>query len=541
MNITQLPWKRLFTSAVITASVAALIACGGGSSSSTSSSATSDPIYTAVIDAGSSGTRINLYKVTPGNGGYPQIALLDSQDFDDNGINDFLAGNGTITPASWAVSGSGLSSNYKPNNCSMTADSKNGSQADVSPCVIQPLLDSMAGVLSTAGVTTGQVKVELFATAGMRTMSLFNGGSYSDTDIASFYQTMKTYTQNTKSFAVGDFRTSNGNNEEGVWTWINLNDQYYNAFGGNTTYYTGTPTTRGDFEVGGSSMQIAFPTASIPPGDANNVFPVKINGYTYNIFSKTFLGLGGDDARKFMRSYGYNNSGTAGYTGLDCFGSNADSTNTKEDSGVALFNASFFPAVTVPNSGNPTGVTWGTQLLNTLSPLVMSGSGDYNLGTCSNKFNNVTSSVIALPRNNYGTLSQAGPASYTDFISKVSKSTVPFVGLDGFYYASNSLGLAPDGQLKSNFTRTQFTDAIANVCPNGGTGPSGSSLKKVRVCADAAYMNSFLWQFSGTNGLFSSNTGAIFEGVVPSNLFPGGVKTAVLTWTRGYLLQKYAN
>jgi len=103
MNITQLPWKRLFTSAVITASVATLIACGGGSSSSTSSSATSDPIYTAVIDAGSSGTRINLYKVTPGNGGYPQIALLDSQDFDDNGINDFLAGNGTITPASWRL------------------------------------------------------------------------------------------------------------------------------------------------------------------------------------------------------------------------------------------------------------------------------------------------------------------------------------------------------------------------------------------------------------------------------------------------------
>lgn len=538
MKLFKYTWKQFITGATVCAAITLLSACGGSSDSGTA--AKTSPVYTAVIDAGSSGTRINLYKVVPGNGGYPQITLLDSQSFDDNGINDFLAGQGTIDPSAWTASAStGLPSNYNiSSTCTMTATSTNGGPNDVSPCVIQPLLDAMQNSITAAGTTKGNVKVELFATAGMRTMSLFNGGSYSDTQIASFYQTMKDYTQTTKGFAVGEFRTSNGNSEEGVWTWVNLNDQYYNAFGGNTTYYTGAPTTRGDFEVGGSSMQIAFPTTTLSPGDANNVYNVKINGYSYNVFNKTFLGLGGDDARKFMRSYGYNNSATAGYTGLDCFGSNASASNTSEDSGVALFNnALFFPAVSVPGSGNPTGVTWTTYISNTASPLVMSAAGNYNLNTCANKYNNVTSSVIALPRNNYGTLSQGAAASYSDFISKVGNSSSPFVGLDGFYFTSVSLGLVPSGQLKTNYTQDQFNAAIAKTCPNGGAGPTGKKINDVRVCADSAYMSNFLWLNSTMGGLFNSGTGASYEGVVPSKVNGN----SVLTWTRGYLLMKYAN
>ena len=544
--------KGWFTGLVVSLVASVLVACGGGGGSTSSST---QPIYTMVFDAGSSGTRVNFYKVVSGNGGYPQITLLDSQSFDDNGINDFLSGVGTINRAAWTASSStGLPSNYNPSSCTMTTGVANGDQATVGPCVIQPLLDSMAGAMAAVGVTASQVKVELFATAGMRTMSLFNGGSYNDTEIANFYNTMKSYTQTTKGFTVGEFRTSNGNSEEGVWTWINLNDQYYNAFGGNTTYYTGTPTTRGDFEVGGSSMQVAFPTTSITPSAANNVYSVTINGHSYNVFSKTYLGLGGDDARKFMRSYNYNNTAipSSTYTGLDCFGSNAGPSNTQEDSGVALFNTSafniasvitnFFPSITAnPSATNATGVTWATVLSNTLAPLVMSGPGVYNLSTCTTKYNNVTNAVIELPRNNYGTDNQSSAASYSSLITKVASSSAPFVGLDGFYYTSQSLGLVPSGQLKSNFDRSQFTTAIASTCPNSGAGPSGTNLNAVRVCPDAAYMNNFLWQFSNSGGLFSSNTGATFEGVVPSNLYPGGVKTAVLTWTRGYLLQKYAN
>lgn len=533
--------KGWFTGLLVSLVASVLVACGGGGDSASTS--TTQPIYTMVFDAGSSGTRVNFYKVVPGNGGYPQITLLDSQSFDDNGINDFLAGVGTIDRAAWTVSSStGLPSNYNPSSCTMTTGVANGDQSTVGPCVIQPLLDSMAGAMAAAGVAANQVKVELFATAGMRTMSLFNGGGYSDSQIASFYDTMKTYTQSTKGFVVGDFRTSNGNSEEGVWTWINLNDQYYNAFGGNTTYYTGTPTTRGDFEVGGSSMQVAFPTTSIAPSDANNVYSVTINGHTYNVFSKTFLGLGNDDSRKFMRSY-YYSTGGAGYTGVDCFGSNASASNTAEDSGVSLFHATFFPAVSAPGVGNPTGVSWATVVSNTQvsqsppTPLVMNGTGNYNLTTCSAKYQAVTDAVMNLPRNDYGTDSSGSAVTYADFVTKVGASNAPFVGLDSFYYTADSLGLV-NGALKANFTSTQFATALAATCPNGGAGPNGSNLRAVVVCPNGAFTQDFLWRSSG---LFTSNTGATFEGVVPSNLYPGGVKTAVLTWTRGYLLKKYAN
>ena len=144
---------------------------------------------------------------------------------------------------------------------------------------------------------------------------------------------------------------------------------------------------------------------------------------------------------------------------------------------------------------------------------------------------------MTLPRNNYGTLNQGISATYADLIEKVGTSTAPFVGLDGFYYVSRDLGLVPSGQLKANFTRAQFSSAIAGTCPNAGAGPAGTNLFDVGVCANAAYMSNFLWQFSGTGGLFSPGSGVGFEGVVPSDV----AKIAVLTWTRGYLLLKYAN
>lgn len=542
--------KGWFTGLLVSLVASVLVACGGGGDSASTS--TTQPIYTMVFDAGSSGTRVNFYKVVPGNGGYPQITLLDNQKFKDNGINDFLSGNGTINTASWtATSSTGLPPTYTAPGCNMTSSSSNGGPNDVSPCVIQPLLDSMAGAMAAAGVTASQVKVELFATAGMRTMALFNGGNYSDSQIASFYDTMKNYTQSTKGFTVGEFRTSNGNSEEGVWTWINLNDQYYNAFGGNTTYYTGNPTTRGDFEVGGSSMQVAFPTASIAPSDANNVYSVTINGRSYNVFSKTYLGLGGDDARKFMRSYGYTTG--SGYTsGVECFGTNATASNSVEDSGVALFyNSVFFPSVTPTSTA--VNLTWDTimpvsgnvQGTSILTPLQLPSSGGvYNWATCTNKYNDVTNSVITLPRNNYGTLNEGGAASYPDLVDKVKSSSAPFVGLDGFFYAAKELGLASATAIyNTGVTQAAVAATLGtsgSVCSNGGSGPTPVTgetnvvKSSMSTCANATYMQNFLWQ---ANGLFTSSNSPLFDGVVPSD-YQG---KAVLTWTRGYLLKKYAN
>ena len=547
--------RQRWVAAIAASSLAFLVAaCGEGSGVAGNKMATvpgpGEPIYTMIIDAGSSGTRINFYKVVAGS--YPKIDLLSSQDFEDNGINDFLNGTGTIDPPEWKSKpekkkDTGLDDGYAPAGCSMTGDTKNGGQAEVGPCVIQPLLDAMKKTMDKESVTSDKITVELFATAGMRTMEKFNGGSFTSEQIASFYDTMKKYTRS-KGFVTGDFRTSNGNKEEGVWTWVNLNDQYYNAFGGNTTYHTTAPETRGDFEVGGSSMQVAFPTTTIPVGDANNVYPVSINGKTYNVFSKTYLGLGGDDTRKFVRAYGYSNAATAGYTGVDCFGSNASlGKGTEEDSGITLFNApKLFPNSAAP-AGTATGVSWPTILSTSGAgtPLVLGATGRYNFETCAAKYNEVTQAVMALPRNNNGTRYEGSASSYSDLATKIAQSSVPFVGLDNFYYTTNDLELVTEGQIKTAITEAQVKTAIATICPDNGKGPAADSneptLRDFGVCPNAAYMYNFLWRdTTGTGGLFDPSSKAKYDGVVPSKIEVDGKNVSVLTWSRGYLLLKYS-
>jgi hypothetical protein len=155
-----------------------------------------------------------------------------------------------------------------------------------------------------AGVNKNDVKIKLFATAGMRTEDRRNGGAFTEGQITAFYNTMKSYVSNNMGYTdVGEFKTINGNSEEGVWSWINLNDVYFNTF--STQGGCGNAPT-GNFEVGGSSMQVAFPVSSTrTPSDSANIYAVNLNGCRINVYSKTYLGLGCDDARKFMRALNY--------------------------------------------------------------------------------------------------------------------------------------------------------------------------------------------------------------------------------------------
>ena len=217
----------------------------------------------------------------------------------DNGINDFMNGKGSIELAS-------LPGGMLPIGCSGTS---NLDKDQVGSCILRPLLDYLTTQLP-AGVTTSEVKIELFATAGMRTEDIKNGGAFTFAQITNFYDNiLKQYvtTRTLKGGALysnaGSFKTINGNSEEGVWSWINLNDVYYNTF---STQGSCGNDFIGDFEVGGSSMQIAFPVPnSSVASDKNNIYQVNINGCAIKVYSKTFLGLGGDDLRKFMRAYHY--------------------------------------------------------------------------------------------------------------------------------------------------------------------------------------------------------------------------------------------
>ena len=476
------------------------------------------PIYTAIFDAGSSGTRLSFYKVIPGYGGYPIIDKMGTYDDslpgvpNDDGINNFLNGDGSIKLSE----GENL-----PANCPGTSGL---SQLDVEPCVLQPLLNELDKAIAELNTSNpglnlkrSQVAVELFATAGMRTEDVRNGGSKTNQQIVEYYGQMKNYVAQW-GYGVGEFKTINGNSEEGVWTWVNLNDYYYNSFGGNTTVSQSVLPPVGDFEVGGSSMQIAFPT-NTPPSDPANVYPVTINGYSFNVYSKTFLGLGGDDARKYVKAYNYSaNDGAAA-----CDASTATSANTEEKSGVQLYPSDQVTGSYPFPSNTYEGTPWTTL---SASSLLLVGSPNYSVPTCSSMYNTIVNQVTSLPRNNYGTFNQGDPVTMASFKVNIESSTAPFVGIDNFFYTSNDIGYSPS----TGFDRTAFQTNLNNYC----TGSVADNFNAQSVCPNGNFMNTYLF---GTSGLFTDST-ATFVGVLnPANL----ADETVLTWTRGYLLLRYAN
>lgn len=477
-----------------------------------------NPIYTAIFDAGSSGTRLSFYNVLAGHGAYPIVTKIGTYDDltpgipDDNGINDFLSGNGSID----------LNGGALPPNCPGTS---NLGQLDVEPCVLQPLLDELDSAIAIQNtsnpglnLTKAHVKVELFATAGMRTEDQRNGGAFTTEQIVEYYDQMKAYVTQW-GYNTGDFKTINGNSEEGVWTWVNLNDYYYNSFGGNPTVSPSIQAPVGDFEVGGSSMQIAFPTTTAPSDDAN-VYSVAINNHAFNVYSKTFLGLGGDDARKYVKAFNYNlNDG-----GVACYAATATQNNTEEKSGIQLYPSNQVTS----NYPFPTNIAYldtpWTNLPNT--SLLLTTSPSYDGSVCSSMYNTINTQVTALARNNYGTFNQGATVNLASFKADLQTSNAPFIGTDNFFYTARELSY----DVSTGFDPTIFQQNLYNYC----TGSVADNVNAQNACPNGNFMNTYLF---GPSGLFTNST-ATFAGVLnPAN----AANETVLTWTRGYLLLKYAN
>lgn len=242
-----------------------LVACSGGSTPA------QGPRYEAVLDAGSGGTRLFLYQVTPGS--YPLVVkVLESENsiqpngFKEDGINNFTCGN---------------QAGYSPPSAVATQ-------------VITPLLNTLSSTLLGLNTPKNQVTVNLLATAGMRTSEITCG----EVAVNNLYGFIR---QDIISagYKVGEVRTSNGDSEEGVWTWISLNDYKNNIFKDpSRPTINGTPV--GVVEVGGSSAQISYPTNQAP-NSAQNIYRVSINGNNFSVFDRTYLGMGSTDARKNMR------------------------------------------------------------------------------------------------------------------------------------------------------------------------------------------------------------------------------------------------
>jgi hypothetical protein len=312
-------------------------------------------LHTAVIDAGSSGTRLFLYRVEPGP--FARVEKLLEQEFPtmasgakEDGINNFVRPD---DPAA---------------------------QATVVPEIIDPLLEHACGFLRGRGIELAHVEVNLLATAGMR----YAEGLHGRPAIDRFYDTIRGGIR-ARGFLVGEVRTTCGSEEEGVWTWINLNDMLLDAFESDRE-----PV--GIVEVGGSSLQLTFPTDE-DPDLVPHVHRVDLNGRRFAVSCRSFLGLGQDDARKEMRR----RLGPEG--SAVCFPGGFRATADHGDmlDGVGMHR--------------------------------LAADGRYEFGACSAAYDGIVSDRLA----------EAG-------IPDLRHARGDFVGIDGVYYATEPWGIEEEPQ-----------------------------------------------------------------------------------------------
>jgi len=147
---------------------------------------------------------------------------------------------------------------------------------------LKPLLDELQFFIKQDQIAT-PVKISILATAGMRLLT-----SAEQTKI---YNNVEDYlNKNYKDiYLAEDIKTVSGK-MEGVYNWLDIN------------YLSGTfennSTPVGAIDTGGASTEISYSIdKSLKPLDETNL---KINGKDYIIFSKSFLGLGLNEAVSSM-------------------------------------------------------------------------------------------------------------------------------------------------------------------------------------------------------------------------------------------------
>ena len=240
-----------------------------------------EPSYTAIVDAGSGGTRLLFYRVTPGP--YPLSELLlqatvedppDTAYEEDDGIDNYACFGGDDAAARDFYA-----------------------TANVNPNIMQPLWVALKGKIAaiTPAITPADVVVKVFATAGMRT-AVEKCGQAAVDDLFNVIRSGMNSAGLTNP--ANEARTIDGATEEGLWSFINANDEYKNAFD-----RPGDPkqpqSPVGIVEVGGSSMQVVYPVSRAIPGP--NDVRIHINNRVLLLHAQSWLHLGQDDMRKALR------------------------------------------------------------------------------------------------------------------------------------------------------------------------------------------------------------------------------------------------
>lgn len=235
-----------------------------------------DDLHIAVIDAGSSGSRIVLYERL-----HQGDSLQVEQRFADSG-------------------GLALSS-FESN------------PAEAGPLGVQPLLDNLLASLPARAIAPGSVKVHLLATAGMRLVEGRNPAA-----AAAIYDSARN-TMARSGLKLGRIETLSGV-DEGLFAWLDLNE-----LAGN--FNSDRTATLGMLEIGGASAQIAFATRA----HDSRAVSVSVKGSIYRVLSVSWLGLGQDQARLSMIGLAQTD---AGMTNNVCY-----PDNTGQAGGLSAFDA----------------------------------------------------------------------------------------------------------------------------------------------------------------------------------------------------------
>jgi len=202
--------------------------------------------YYAIVDAGSSGSRLYLYK-----------SELDSKG--DPIAESIPLNNNKVTP--------GIST-------LVTQPSKVGAY-------IAPLLDLLEAELIARNIPQSHVNFSLMATAGMRVESPLQQQKV--------YDAVKTEAESVLPQMNIQYTLTLQGRYEGAFQWLSVN--YLN---GNLT---NDLKTTGVLETGGGSYQMTWETSS-RASNTIDVFSLNYGTTPYRLFSRSFTGLGGNFSRE---------------------------------------------------------------------------------------------------------------------------------------------------------------------------------------------------------------------------------------------------
>jgi apyrase len=201
--------------------------------------------YSIIVDAGSSGSRLHLFEYH----------------HDEN--NQLIVKDIFI----------------KKTNSGLSSYSNHPGEAALS---LKSLFDAADTKVRSLAISPKEVSVDILATAGMRLLP-----EKSQQDI---YTHVQDYLDSHYSFSIKNVKTISGK-MEGIYAWLELNYLEGNFAPGKETL--------GIIDMGGASTQIAFATQDTSRIDDEAT--VNINQQKYIIFSKSFLGLGLNQAIAAMR------------------------------------------------------------------------------------------------------------------------------------------------------------------------------------------------------------------------------------------------